>query len=395
MNQADLGIEEFSNALSNCSIDLVVTGSIGAVEAVKFVRCLRRIGATPTVWMSEGAKQFTTETALSWAAAKPVRTDFSGCQTHTALGDACIVAPASASFISKLATGITDSAPLALVASYFGQGKPVFILPNMHNSLAENPLFKKNLAQLTQLAHILSHRSEEGKHKFPEPKDLADQVAHVINKKEHKSLIAFGGTKGYIDDVRYIANYSSGALGTKIAEEAFRQGIQTQIVCGSCQIRPKSYTQITDIVDNKQLEDACVDAMEKGSQSAVMASSVLDFVPSKRLSGKVRSQDQLEVSFVKTEKIISKVNPPTGIKVGFKLESQLDSDSALAIARDYMPKYKLSLMVLNQLSEVSSTDHKAFLIRCHEGDFSLEIVESKQAIAKHVVTHILSSINQK
>lgn len=392
MNQADLNVEEFSNALSHRSIDLVVTGSIGAVESVRFVRSLRRIGAKPTVWMSEGAKQFTTETALSWASSKPVRTQFCGDQTHTALGDACIVAPASSSFISKLASGISDSAPLALVASYLGQGKPIFILQNMHDSLAENPFFRENLDRLKRYAHLLSHRSEEGKHKFPEPRDLADQVAHAINKKAHKSLIAFGGTKGYIDDVRYIGNYSSGALGTKIAEEAYRQGIQTQIVCGPCEIRPKSYSKITDIVDNKQLEAACMNAINDGSHSAVMAASVLDFVPSRRVSGKVRSQDQLEVSFVKTEKIISKIHPSTGIKVGFKLEPELNREIALTIARNYMPKYQLTLMVLNQLADVSSTRHKAFLISNQEGDFKVDTVQGKQAIARHVVSHILSSL---
>ena len=177
MTSSDLQVNSISNSLSGKSIDVVITGSIGSVESVRFLRSLRRLGADVFPWLSKGAFQFTTETAVSWAAAQPVTTEFSGTASHIALRDACVIAPASASIIAKIANGITDTPTSALIASYLGQGKPVLLMPNMHDSLLQAPAVSENLNKISSWIHMLQPRQEEGKQKFPEPKHLADQVS--------------------------------------------------------------------------------------------------------------------------------------------------------------------------------------------------------------------------
>ena len=182
MTSSDLQVNSISESLSDKSIDVIITGSIGSVESVRFLRALRRLGADVHPWLSKGAQLFTTETAVSWAAANPVTSQFSGTASHIALHDACIVCPASANFLSKIANGITDTPESALVASYLGQGKPVLVMPNMHDSLLQAPAVSENLKKISKWTHILEARQEEGKQKFPEPKDLADEVSHVLNQ---------------------------------------------------------------------------------------------------------------------------------------------------------------------------------------------------------------------
>ena len=366
MTSSDLQIQPISEALRGLRLDVIVSGSIGAVEAVRFIRALRRLGAEVYPVLTEGGAMFTTETALSWAAARPTVTGFSATASHIFEGDACIVAPASASMIAKTAHGITDTPASALIASCLGLEKPVFLVPNMHDSLSASPAVRENLDKIRVRVRILDARREEGKHKFPDPVRLADEIAHQINltrQSAHKPLppvmVSMGTTRGYVDDVRYFSNYSSGALGSMVSEEIYRRGIPTTVVCGPCQIKPAVFSKLIDIETNGELLEACRKAVQEDHcAGAVLAASVLDFIPDKKITGKIKSDQDLQVNFIKSSKIIAEINPP--VKVGFKLEANLDEQKALSIAKDYFSRYQLSLMILNQLSDVDSTRHKAF-----------------------------------
>ena len=396
--RSDLDVDLLSDALDGKSLDLVVTGSIGAVESVRFCRSLRRLGADVQVWMTSGAAQFTTETALAWASGKAVRTHFSGEITHLAEREACIVAPASASFIGKLAGGISDSPAAALVCSYLGQKKPLFILPNMHDSLANSPMIGTNLERLAAFCIVLSSRQEEGKHKFPDPATLADEVAHRINQKDAgpSTLVAMGTTRGYIDQVRYISNYSSGALGSQIAEELYRSGFTTHVVNGPSKISPRCFSYKVDVRTNEDMTAACTEALchpIQPAQALVMLASVLDFIPADTFTGKIKSSDDLKVDFVKAQKIIASLHPSSGLKIGFKLEADLDEKKAQIIAQDYFQRYQLSLMVLNQLSQVSDLKHQAFVISYDKDTRQpvVKVAESKSEIAKLIKNHLLAA----
>ena len=234
----DLAVIPLSNALKNKSLDLIVTGSIAAVETIKFIRSLRRLGAIITPHLSFSAKEFVTQKALDWAANKIAGNQYLAADTfHIAQNEALIIAPATANFISKIANGIADDPLTSLTASYLGQNKPVFFVPTMHESLYNNPLFQTNLNTLLKHAHFFLPCMDEGKLKFPEPNYLANEIAHHINAskiKNNKVLITMGSTRNFLDDIRYISNFSTGKLGTLTAEELYRYGFKTHVVCGLC-----------------------------------------------------------------------------------------------------------------------------------------------------------------
>ena len=244
----DLKVDLNSLSLDGIEIDLIVGGSIGAVESVRFIRALRRLGGNVRVIMSPGAKLFTTKDALEWASNNPVIENFSGFAPHIATGDLLLICPASASLIGKIAQGICDTPATTLVQSYIGMKKPIQLLPNMHSSLSDSPIVSANLSKLAEYITLLQPRVEEGKSKFPEPRTLADMVSHNHNRSKDREktsvLVCMGSTKGYLDDIRYISNYSSGGLGSKISEELFRQGINVHVVCGSVEILPQTYSTI-------------------------------------------------------------------------------------------------------------------------------------------------------
>ncbi len=380
----DLHVTPISDALKGSHIDLVVSGSIGAVESVRFIRAMRRLGAEIYPYITQGAQLFTTPTALAWASTREAIQHFEGIASHLALRDACIVAPASANFISKVAQGITDSPATALVASYLGQRKPVLFVPNMHDSLWDSPFVAANIQRLKSFAQFLNPRTEEGKQKFPDPRVLADNIAHLINNEKNKIkiLVTMGTTRGYIDSVRYISNYSSGALGSKISEEFYRQGYSVQVVAGPCSIMPKSFSELIHVETHEEMAAAVEKSNLQKLSGAIFAASVLDFVPDKKVERKIRSTENLEVSFTKTSKIINLVTQTLDFKIGFKLESDLVSNNN-DLAQTYINRYGLTLLIMNQLAEVSSSKHKAYAYKSKQNS-AIEL-DDKEHIARFLV----------
>ncbi len=399
---SDIAVSPISSALAGRHLDVIVSGSIGAVESVRLIRSLRRLGARVTPWLTKGGAQFVTPMALSWAAGEPAQVAFEGHASHVAIHDGCIVAPASASFLGRLALGQTDTPASAIATAYLGAKLPVMVLPSMHDSLALAPAVIKNLDALRSWGvAVLSPRREEGKHKMPSAETLADEVAHHWHQSQSQSktparvMITMGGTRADIDDVRFLGNYSSGALGTAIAEEAYRWGLQTFVVAGSAERRPRVFTQLESAESHEAMSQACLSLCQQGMDAGVMAAAVLDFVPTEKLSGKLRSSDEPPlIRLRKTPKILDLLQPRPAVLVTFKLEPSVTAEQVIQIAKKYHQSTGATLVVINERQHVSATKHVASVVDPGSG-FSIRIFEGKRALAMAIVEHMRNQIQQK
>ena len=399
---SDLAVKLLSEALTGVQLDVVVTGSIGAVESIRFVRALRRLGAKVTPWLTRGGAQFITPLALGWAAARDCRTGFEAEASHLAEGHGCIVAPASASFIAKIANGITDSPASALVTSYMGLNRPVIILPSMHDSLANAPQVRANLEKLRQSGSnvfVLGSRLEEGKHKVPEPAILADHCAHAYNSLilknknvQTKVLLTMGGTRAWIDDVRYIGNYSSGRLGSLVTEELHRLGLAVDVLAGAAEHLPKCHHTLLHCATNEDLTRESHRLMAGNPQAIIHAAAVLDFAPAQRVPGKTPSSlGTQSIELVSTPKILSSLKTNGPAKVAFKLEAGADEASAIKIAREYISKHQLTMLVVNNLTDVSAERHRAWIFETPTAGQPVDRpyeATTKEDVAKAVAHHV-------
>ncbi|MFY7930616.1 MAG: phosphopantothenoylcysteine decarboxylase, partial [Oligoflexus sp.] len=247
-----------------------------------------------------------------------------------------------------------------------------------------SPFVASNLERLASFATILQARQEEGKQKFPDPAILADEIAHQLSQRSVKTsriLLTMGTTRGYIDSVRYISNYSSGALGSAIAEELYRYGHHVRVVAGPCQYLPRVKSEIVQVETNEAMSAAVQKISGEGLDAAIFAASVLDFVPDGQLQRKVRSDEDLKVQFVRTPKIIAQVSTPLRMKVGFKLEDAITGESE-KLARDYLQRYQLSHLIMNGKHEVSAQSHIASVFTS-DGGVPMRL-DSKEAIARYL-----------
>lgn len=384
--KSDLAVDAISNSLSEKTIDVVVTGSIAAVEAVRFVRALRRLGAKVRVILSEGGAKFITPMALEWASNHDVQCDFSGKISHLADNDALVVAPASANFLTSVARGDSNTAERALFQSYLGLKKPVLVLPCMHSSLSDSPLYKEAIGKMETHVRWLNSRDEEGKNKFPDPALLADQVSHLLNFKDKHILLTMGGTRASIDDVRYIGNLSTGSLGTKIHDELYRAGYQTHVVCGAAEFRPVQCTQRLDVSSVHEMQNAVVQVSRSVALAAgIFSAAVSDYEPIAKQSGKLRSgSTNLTIELRPTPKILESVKDWPIKKIGFKLEPELNDRTVRDLYTEYKRKYHLDAMILNAIKDVGFHKHLAsFVTDGHEE--SPVRLETKQDIACAIV----------
>jgi phosphopantothenoylcysteine decarboxylase/phosphopantothenate--cysteine ligase len=388
----DLQVDLTSTCLLNRHIEVVVSGSIAAVESVRFVRALRRLGARVSVLLTSGGKQFVTPTALEWASGAKVFSDFSGTESHLAQADACVVAPCSANLIAKIAHGITDSAASAKITSYLGSGRPVMLLPTMHDSLLRAPATQANIRTVSDWAEVIGTREEEGKQKFPDPMLLADEVAHRLTRRQtgQHVLITMGSTRGYIDDVRFVTNYSTGATGTAVAQELYRNGYRTHVICGPTQVRPALATDFVSVQTHGEMAEAIDRAFKDHLLDAgVFAASVLDYQPAEKISGKVSSKGaELVVRLVPTSKLLARAPKQMAAKIAFKLEVDRSEAEMDQFASQYATAYGLSMVVGNLLKGAPAAQRRASIYSFVDSFASKMDVHGNRAIADAIAQHV-------
>ena len=135
-----------------------VTGSIAAYKAVEVVSSLVKQGNHVTVIMTSCAQRFVTPVTFQTISKNKVITDlFVDSENydpeHVALAeqaDLIVIAPATANFIGKIASGIADD---ALTCTVMAAQSKVIIAPAMNDSMYLNPIVQDNLKKLMKLGY--------------------------------------------------------------------------------------------------------------------------------------------------------------------------------------------------------------------------------------------------
>jgi phosphopantothenoylcysteine decarboxylase / phosphopantothenate---cysteine ligase len=123
---SDVKVSLLGQALSGCHIALCVGGGIGAVEAPRVARELRRYGARVQIFATENALRFVGQVSLEWASGEALTVQPSGLAEHVFEGDLILVAPATTDLLAKAAQGLCVDGVTTLIQSALGLAKTVF-----------------------------------------------------------------------------------------------------------------------------------------------------------------------------------------------------------------------------------------------------------------------------
>jgi phosphopantothenoylcysteine decarboxylase/phosphopantothenate--cysteine ligase len=246
-----------NQTLAGKTVLLIITGGIAAYKSLDLIRRLRERGARVRPIMTKGAQEFITPLSVGALAASKVHTDLFDREDEIDVGhirlardcDCVVVAPATADFMAKAATGqANDLATTCLLATH----RPILMAPAMNPAMWDHPATQRNFSQLVAdgvfmvgpEAGEMAESGEAGVGRMAEPLDIVarveSQFAGAVEQaalpaqelRGRKILVTAGPTHEPIDPVRYIANRSSGKQGYAIAEALASRGADVTLVSG-------------------------------------------------------------------------------------------------------------------------------------------------------------------
>ncbi|GAB1397456.1 MAG TPA: bifunctional phosphopantothenoylcysteine decarboxylase/phosphopantothenate--cysteine ligase CoaBC [Saprospiraceae bacterium] len=351
--------------LAGKKIILGVCGSIAAYKSAYLVRWFIKKGADVKVIMTVAAKDFITPLTLSTLSTHPVISDIADEESwnnHVELGlwaDALVIAPVTATTLSKLANGNCDN---MLTATYLSARCPVWVAPAMDLDMWKHPATKRNINLLVQdgvtvippaIGELASGLTGEGR--MPEPDEIGMLVDKHFSTSQHwsgkKVLITAGPTFETIDPVRFIGNRSSGKMGIALAENLSRKGAEVTLVLGPTHLLPNcSNIRVVHVESAQEMFEAATVAFEN-CDLGILAAAVADFRPVTVANSKIKKTDSdLNISLAQTQdiaKYLGSVKKKEQLLVGFALETDNEHENA----RKKIISKNFDLIVLNSLKD--------------------------------------------
>ncbi len=392
-------------------IVLGITASIAAYKAASICSRLSGMGANVVPVMTPNALNFISPlTFSSISGNKTIIDQFENQKKiyHISLShsaDVFLIAPASADIISKLSYGIGDN---FLTTSAISATCPVLVAPAMNESMYLDPLIQKNIQRLKESGKYFFIGPESGKlacgeeglGKLENEDIIIERLAELLSYRKDLTdknvIVTAGGTREFMDTVRYISNRSSGKMGYALAEEAYFRGARKVILISTTKSLPPPYGIDVEYVESTEDMKKSLIKHFKAGDIIIMAAAVSDIIPIKKYDFKLKKKNDIlsSISFKENEDILKFL---TGKKeksqylVGFAAESGYSS-------RDIMEKFKdksVDMMVANDISREGigmESDFNEVDIIKQDGSVRKLARDRKRIIARGIWDEIIKSL---
>jgi len=187
--------------------------------------------------------------------------------------------------------------------------------------------------------------------------------------RARRALITLGGTQEPIDDVRVIANRSTGRFGCAIAQQLAAQGVHVTLVMNAS-VRPFAdrYPPSAHVLTYRsaaELSEQLDKALAVPMDLLFMAAAVSDYTTAKQ-EGKLSSRAEARtLTLTKNPKILATLRQRVGPKtklIGFKLLSHVPEEQLVQVAEQQIQDNQLDLSVANDLQYLTHTHHPIRLV---------------------------------
>ncbi|HYW20720.1 MAG TPA: bifunctional phosphopantothenoylcysteine decarboxylase/phosphopantothenate--cysteine ligase CoaBC [Nodularia sp. (in: cyanobacteria)] len=227
-----------------------VGGGIAAYKVCELVSTLFKTGVEIRVILTQSAQQFITPLTLATLSRHCAYTDDDFWQAthsrplHIELGewaDLLVIAPLTAHTLAKLACGMADN---LLTNTVLASTCPVLLAPAMNTDMWLQLAVQRNWQQLLtdsryhgmNTASGLLACDRIGAGRMAEPPEILTYIQsllHTVGQRDlnnQRVLISGGGTREYLDPVRFIGNPSTGKMGLALAQAALHRGANVTLV---------------------------------------------------------------------------------------------------------------------------------------------------------------------
>jgi phosphopantothenoylcysteine decarboxylase / phosphopantothenate---cysteine ligase len=275
---------------------------------------------------------------------------------------AIVVAPATADFLARAATGQADD---LLSAVLLAADSPVLLVPAMNDHMWAHPQTQANVAHLRKLGYHLIDPAEgmlaagegSGPGRMPEPEFIFAHVGRLCEQRgtlrgKHVVVTA-GPTREAVDPVRFLSNHSSGKMGVALAAAAWRRGATVDLVTGPMSIATPVGADVHPVESTEDMA-AAVKRLLPRADVLVMAAAPADFRAAAPSSIKIKKSQLPEaLALAATPDILASTRSSRrngSVVVGFALET----NDAIANGRQKLDAKDLDMIVVNDATEAGA-----------------------------------------
>jgi phosphopantothenoylcysteine decarboxylase/phosphopantothenate--cysteine ligase len=347
---------------------LGVSGGIACYKSAWLARLLSKAGAEVDVVLTPAATEFVRPVTFEALTGRPVHTglfDSGRVLDHIALAraaDAIVIAPATADFLARAATGQADD---LLSAVLLATEAPVLLVPAMNDRMWAHRQTQRNVKHLSDLgSRVLEPESGDlaagegaGPGRMPEPETIFAHVGRLLEPESpiagRRVVVTAGATREPIDPVRFISNHSSGKMGAALAASAWRRGADVKLVAGSMTVLPPVGVETHTVETTEQMAKAVEQEMAS-ADVLIMAAAPADFRAADPAGSKIKKTGAPPaITLAPTPDILLSTRSARrngAVVVGFALET----NEVLRNGREKLVAKDLDLIVVNDATEAGA-----------------------------------------
>ncbi len=351
---------------------LGVTGGIAVYKAAHLASRLTQAGAHVDVIMTRAATRFVTPMTFQAVTQRPVHADpwqpiLDGehariSHVHLAQqAELFLIAPCTANTLARLAHGLADD---LLTSTALSCTAPCLIAPAMESHMWAHPATQASVETLRSrgvifigpaAGHLAS--GAEGVGRMAEPEEIIEAARALLGRNGplagRRVVITAGGTREWIDPVRYIGNRSSGKMGVALARAARDLGAHVILIHGPLQV-PVPWGVEARYTETAQAMYEATLAVLPETDVLVGAAAVADYRPAEPAAEKIKKEErgELTIRLVRTPDILAEVGRRRRelgrpyVVVGFAAETR----DLLAYAQEKLRTKNLDLVIANDVS---------------------------------------------
>ena len=330
------------------NVVLGITGGIAAYRAAQIAREMTKRGAHVYCILTRNATNFITQQTMETLTGNPAVVDMFARPDkweveHIALAkraDVFLVAPASANFIGKVASGVADD---MLTTTVMATRAPLLIAPAMNSNMYENPVTQRNMQTLKTLlrAQFIEPKvgllacNDVGKGHIADDETILEAVERALTPGDltgKKVLVTAGPTREALDPVRFLTNRSSGRMGYALAEAAARRGAEVTLVSGPVALECPTGVR-REFVESTQDLYCAMERLCREQDVIIQAAAPADYRPAHIAGQKIKKADgeAMELKLVENPDVAAMVGSkkrPGQVLVAFAAETQNLSENA-------------------------------------------------------------------
>jgi len=354
---------------------LGVTGGIAVYKACELLRRLTESGHDVTVVPTAAALEFVGTPTWAALSGRPVAADVWDRVhevPHVRIGrsaDLVVVAPATADLLARAAHGLADD---LLTNTLLTARCPVLYAPAMHTEMWEHPATRDNVATLRRRGAVVLEPAEgrltgadTGRGRFPDPDEVFAVAMDVLARGARAGMpdlagrevvVSAGGTREYLDPVRFLGNRSSGLQGYALARAAAARGARVTLVAANVSLPDPAGVTVRRVGTTAELREAVLSAAAT-ADAVVMAAAPADYRPAAFSGTKIKkAQDGSAepVALVQNPDILAELSRdrprPGTVVVGFAAETGEPGRSVLDLATAKLARKGCDLLVLNDVT---------------------------------------------